>query len=196
LIYYPNWVFYYPNWVFYYANWVFYFANWVFISPTGFFISPTGFLFPQLGFLLFTTPTGFLVLILAALRFTTSLQVLKATESNFSSCFTFSSIVAFCSCNFLTLSQLILNSFSIPPIRLSPSSQYCRNKQTTTNEPTTLQSTMVALRFSKEEFVHLGLRMASNWSEQTIENSSYKINKERLKDFYYASPRTLFSHRW
>jgi hypothetical protein len=50
---------------------------------------------------------------------------------------------------------------------------------------------MVALRCSKEEFVHLGLRMASNWSEQTIENSSYKINKERMKDFYYASPRTL-----
>jgi hypothetical protein len=72
-----------------------------------------------------------------------------------------------------------------------PTSQDHRNRQTTTNGPTTLQSTMVALRFSKEEFIHLGLRMASNWSEQTIENFSYKINKERLKDFYYASPRTL-----
>jgi DNA polymerase III alpha subunit len=45
------------------------------------------------------------------------------------------------------------------------------------------------LRFSKNEFAELGLKVGSNWSHQTIEKSSYKMN--RLKDFYFASPRTM-----
>jgi hypothetical protein len=68
-----------------------------------------------------------------------------------------------------------------------PSSQDRRNKQTTTNGPTTLQSTMVALRFSKEEFVHLGLRMASNWSEQcwNFSKSSAGLARRRLPVIIY-----------
>jgi hypothetical protein len=54
---------------------------------------------------------------------------------------------------------------------------------------------MVALRFSKEEFVHLGLRMASNWSEQTIENSSYR-HSENLRHYNTDNRRQQVESTW
>jgi hypothetical protein len=50
---------------------------------------------------------------------------------------------------------------------------------------------MAILKFSKNDFVQLGLQLASNWSNAAIERCSYTTNKGRMNDFYFASPRTL-----
>jgi hypothetical protein len=76
------------------------------------------------------------------------------------------------------------------------------NKSNTRNSldaitPITFQNnTMAILRFSKQAFLLLGLKLASNWSGATIEGTCYNTNKERSKDFYYASPRTIRDLFW
>jgi hypothetical protein len=49
---------------------------------------------------------------------------------------------------------------------------------------------MVLLRFSSKEFLFLGLELAG-FSSYTIRRNEKKMNRERFKDSFYASPQTV-----
>ena len=51
------------------------------------------------------------------------------------------------------------------------------------------QLTMVLLRFSNQEFLFLGLELAG-FTSYTIQRNGKKMNRERFKDSFYASPQT------
>ena len=55
---------------------------------------------------------------------------------------------------------------------------------------TKLHHITMMIRFSKVQFLFLGLTLCSNWSGAFIRRSSVEIRKERYQDAYYTNAKT------